>query len=305
MVNSSPAPIALFTYNRPRHTRQTVESLRNNERAPDSELFIFSDGWKGPADEGSVREVRDYLRTAGGFKKITIVERENNRGLADNIIDGVTRIVNDHGRVIVLEDDMITSPYFLGYMNEALDRYRDEKRVWHVSGWSYPIEPAGLPDAFLWRVMNCWGWGTWKDRWRYFERDPEGLIRRFTREQIKRFNLDGCHDFWAQARDNAEGRITTWAVFWYAVIFEHGGLCLNPARSLVRNIGYDGSGVHCGTANGGSRDDGREGRAVRDFPDVMRENAEAAERVKRMLASQRGGSFIKRRLCRLIWGRSV
>jgi glycosyltransferase involved in cell wall biosynthesis len=302
MTGPSPAAIVLFTYNRPRHTRQTIEALLKNEPASDSELFVFSDGPKDASDAENVQAVRNYIRTVRGFKKITIIERENNRGLADNIIDGVTRIVNSHGRVIVLEDDIITSPDFLRYMNEALDFYQDETRVWHISGWNYPIDTFGLPDAFLWRVMNCWGWATWQDRWRHFERDPNGLIRRFTKEQIKRFNLDDSHDFWAQVRANAEGRITTWAIFWYAVIFMNNGLCLNPTRSLVRNIGHDGSGVHCGDVEDNISDDRFKGRSVHELPGEMQENAEVVARVKKILAGKKGGAFITRLICKSIMG---
>jgi hypothetical protein len=131
-------------------------------------------------------------------------------------------------------------------MNEALEFYRDAPKVWHISGWNYPIDPEGLPDTFLWRVMNCWGWATWADRWQYFEREPEKLVREFSKEEIRRFNLDGAHNFWSQVKGNVEGRIRTWAIFWYARIFKNDGLCLNPSQSLVRNIGHDGSGEHCG-----------------------------------------------------------
>ena len=240
------APIALFVYNRPWHTRQTVEALLENELASSSMLFVFSDGPKGEQDAPAVQEVREYIKGITGFASIEIVERDANCGLTDNIIDGVTRIINEFGKIIVLEDDMVTSPYFLRFMNEALEFYKDETEVWHVSGWNYPIDPEGLPDTFLWRVMNCWGWATWADRWQYYERGPKKLVGEFSKDEIKRFNLDGAHNFWGQVQGNVEGRIRTWAIFWYATIFKNDGLCLNPSQSLVQNIGHDGSGSHCG-----------------------------------------------------------
>lgn len=240
------APIVLFVYNRPDHTRQTVEALQKNELASQSELFIYSDGAKNENDEAKVNEVREYISSIDGFKKITIIKREKNWGLANSIIDGVTKIVNEYGKIIVLEDDLVTSPYFLRFMNEALEFYEDEKRVWHVSGWNYPIETEGLGDVFMWRLMNCWGWATWADRWQHYEKDVDKIIHEFSKEDIKRFNLDGVENFWGQVIGNKEGKINTWAIFWYANIFKQNGLCLNPAQTFVGNIGHDASGAHCG-----------------------------------------------------------
>jgi hypothetical protein len=97
--------------------------------------------------------------------------------------------------------------------------------------------------------MNCWGWATWSDRWKHYERDPENLIRKFTKDEINRFNLGGAYNFWGQAKANANGSLKTWAIFWYATIFKNRGLCLNPTQSLVQNIGHDGSGTNCGQSN--------------------------------------------------------
>jgi len=167
-------------------------------------------------------------------------------GVADSIIDGVTTIVNQYGKVIVLEDDLVTSPYFLTFMNDALNFYQEEEKVWHVSGWNYPINSDGLDDAFLWRVMNCWGWGTWSDRWQHYERDVNSDMSAFSNSEIKKFNLDGVENFFAQMEANKQKKIKTWAVFWYACIFKNKGLCLNPVQTFVDNIGHDGSGVNCG-----------------------------------------------------------
>lgn len=240
------APIVLFAYNRPWHTQQTVEALLKNDLSSSSRLIVFSDGPINDQDAVTVQNVRKYVRTIGGFVSTEVIEREKNMGLADSIIAGVTQVINKYGRIIVLEDDMITSPHFLSFMNNALDFYKEEERVWHISGWNYPVNPEGLPSTFLWRVMNCWGWATWADKWNYFKRDPQNLVRVFSNDEITRFNLDGAHNFWNQIQDNINGRIKTWAIFWYAVIFKNDGLCLNPTQSLVRNIGHDGTGTHCG-----------------------------------------------------------
>lgn len=240
------APIVLFVYNRLDHTKQTLEALQKNELASESELFIYSDATKNEDVKPKVDAVREYIKTLDGFKNITIYEREKNWGLANSIIDGVTQIVNEYGKIIVLEDDLVTSPFFLKFMNEALEVYKDEEKVWHVSGWNYPIDTDGLDDVFLWRLMNCWGWATWKNKWQYFEKNIEKTILEFTPEDIKRFNIDDIENFWGQIISNKEGNINTWAIFWYASIFKKDGLCLNPTKSFVESIGNDDSGTHCG-----------------------------------------------------------
>jgi hypothetical protein len=240
------APIALFTYNRLWHTQQTVEALQKNKLASESELFIYSDDAKNDDARVSVDEVRKYIDNINGFKKVTVIKREKNWGLADSIIDGVTKIVNEYGKIIVLEDDLITSPYFLKFMNEALEFYKDEKKVWHISGWNYPIETSGLNNVFLWRLMNCWGWATWANRWEYYEKDVYKTMQEFSKDDIKRFNLDGVEDFFGQVTANYEKKINTWAIFWYVTIFKKNGLCLNPTQTFVENIGNDASGTNCG-----------------------------------------------------------
>lgn len=239
------APIALFVYNRPVHTRQTVEALLKNDLAGDSDLIIYSDAPKKLEAAEAVREVREYIRTITGFRSVSIVERDKNWGLANSIIDGVTTVVNKHGRIIVLEDDLVTSPYFLNFMNRALDYYASEPSVWHISGWNFPINPEGLPETFFSRAMYCWGWATWADRWKYFQKDPDRLMAEWDAVKINRFNLDGKCDFWVQVKQNALGALNTWGVFWYATIFEHNALCLNPAVAYVENIGLDLSGQNC------------------------------------------------------------
>ena len=243
-----PAPVVLAAYARPDHVRRTLEALAANHGAADTDVFVYCDGARGEQDREAVLATRTVIGNAAGFRSISIVERETNIGLAQNIILAVTEIVVDRGQVIVLEDDIVTSPGFLQFMNQALDQFRDRPEVWHISGWNYPIETSGLDDAFFLRVMNCWGWATWSDRWQHFQRAPEALVKAFSPSQRRAFNLDGAHDFFAQIESNVIGTKVTWAIFWYAAIFLRGGLCLNPARSLVQNIGFDGTGENCGIA---------------------------------------------------------
>lgn len=240
------APIILFVYNRPIHTKHTVQALQKNTLASQSEIFIYSDGAKNDNQTESVNAVRKYLKEIEGFKKITVIERHANLGLANSIIDGVTKVVNEFGKVIVLEDDIVTSPFFLKYMNEALLYYRNKPKVWHISGWSYPITSAQYTnDVFLWRMMNCWGWATWADRWSHFEKNVDKVINELDEDDIYKFNLDGTEAVYNQILWNKKGLVNTWAVFWYATIFRNNGLCVNPSISFVDNIGHDGSGVHC------------------------------------------------------------
>ncbi len=239
------APIVLFTYNRLDHTRQTVKALQNNVYAKESRLFIFSDAPKTETAVAAVQEVRNYLRTIAGFKEVRIIEREENWGLARNIMNGVTDIVNAYGKIIVLEDDIVTSTYFLKYMNDALEVYKHSPRVMNISAYVYPMKKTDLPETFFTRAGYCWGWGTWKGAWTAFERDPEKLMNEFTREDIYHFNFEGRTDFWQQVLDNRTGKLYTWAVFWDAAIFKNHGLTLVPRDSLVVNIGMDGTGEHC------------------------------------------------------------
>lgn len=239
------APIVMFTYNRPEHTKRTLQALLQNPLSKDSEITIYSDAPKTDQDSVGVREVREYLDTVSGFKSIQIIKQSENQGLSKSIINGVTRSVNQYGKSIVLEDDMLTSPYFLKYMNEALDFYEKEEKVMHVAGWGYPILGDGLDDGFLWRGMNCWGWATWNDRWAFFEKDIPALYRQVPLLRRYHFNLNGRRRYWAEVAANKSGLFDTWAVFWYATIYLRSGLCVNPTESLVQNIGLDGTGVNC------------------------------------------------------------
>jgi hypothetical protein len=239
------APILLFVYNRLAHTKKTINSLKKNHLASKSKIFIYSDGPKSKKDFEDVNKVRRYLKTVQGFKKITIIEKKNNLGLAKSIIKGVTEVVNKYGKIIALEDDLLTSRYFLNFMNSALEYYKDEKKIWHISGWNYPTRFKSDDGVYCYRLVNTWGWATWKNRWKHYEIKIEKTLNQFSKEEIKRFNLDGYNNnLWKQLLLNQKKKINTWAIFWYIVIFRNNGLCLNPTKSFVKNIGFDGSGVH-------------------------------------------------------------
>lgn len=240
------APIVLFVYNRPDHTRLCLEYLERNELAAESELYIFADGAR-PGNEEAVAAVRQVIARPWKFGQVTVVERPENRGLAANVIDGVTTLLERYDRVIVLEDDLVVSPYFLRFMNDALELYRDEPRVGHIQACDFTGDPS-LPDIFLIKFTGSWGWGTWRRAWRYFNPDGASLLRAF--EQDKRlsrtFDFNGKYRFTRMLRRQVEGKNNSWAIRWNASLFLNDILSLNVGRSLVRNIGFDGSGTHCG-----------------------------------------------------------
>ena len=243
------APIVLFVYNRLPHTVKTIESLQRNELSKDSILYIYSDAPKSKKDIQFVKRVREYIKNIKVFKSVIIIEQEENIGLANSIILGVTDVISKHGKIIVMEDDLVVSEYFLKFMNNSLNYYKYKKDVWHISGWNHPTLLETPKDVFFYRIMNCWGWATWNDRWENFEKNTEALIDRMSSKDIDRFNLDGYTNLWRQVKLNKSGHIDTWAIYWYATIFHHNGLCLNPINSYVQNIGHDGTGEHCSISN--------------------------------------------------------
>ena len=164
------APILLFTYNRPKHTIKTIESLKDNILAIHSNLFIYSDGPKSEEDRHLVNEVRKFIYNITGFKEVKIIKRDINFGLSKNIINGVTEMCNKYGKVIVLEDDLITSPYFLNFMNDGIDLYHNKHNVSSIHGYVYPTS-FNLPNNFFIKGADCWGWATWSSAWSHFEID--------------------------------------------------------------------------------------------------------------------------------------
>ncbi|MEY3678357.1 MAG: hypothetical protein RI924_498 [Bacteroidota bacterium] len=283
------APIALFVYNRPEHTRRTIKFLQQNQLASDSRLFIFSDGPKRPADQAKVNQVRELIRKVEGFKSLEIIERPQNMGLANSIISGVTQLVNEYGRIIVFEDDLITSPYTLQYFNEALLRYEQEERVMHIGAYMYPLASQSseeLPETFFYRAATSWGWATWARAWKHFNADVNDLMTQFSPEMKHQFSIESNMNFWKQIRELKWGRNNSWAIRWYASIFLKDGLTLNPAQSLVSNIGHDGTGVHSGINE--IYNVSIHPKPITFFPDVLEENKPAYEHIKQFLSKRKG-----------------
>ena len=238
------SPIALFSFKRPYHTSQSIKALAENKESINSDLFVFIDGPKSASQIHLLDYVENVALTyKNSFKTLSIIRSDINLGVARSQRSGVTKILKDYESVIVLEDDIIVSPYFLNYINRSLDLYKNNEKIWHINGFCYPIE-YNLQECFFSR------WGTWRDRWFKFindplYHDPYYLKAIYSNKMKSQFNLSSKINFyWSQIELNLDGKVT-WAIFWYSYIFLNKGLCLTPNISFTKNIGHDGSGVHC------------------------------------------------------------
>jgi len=241
------APICMFVYNRPYHTQQVINSLKKNHHADESELYIYSDHAKSREHESKVNEVRDFIKQISGFKMVYIIERQVNFGLRRNITDGVSAILAQKGKIIVLEDDLIVSPHFLSYMNSALQIYENENKVMHIAAHIPPLNMDKDFTSFFFNVTTCWGWATWERAWKHYNNDSKYLFQTLRKKgKSYYFDVDGSYPYMEHLEKNVHGMLNTWAVRWYASVTLSDGLCLHPASSLVSNIGLDGSGENCG-----------------------------------------------------------
>jgi hypothetical protein len=280
------APVALFIYRRPEHTRRTLTALSACTELASSPLYVFCDGAKAPDAVTSVREARAVARQLAP-KSAIFVEHERNQGLARSIIAGTTELTERFGKVIVVEDDLEVAPSFLRFMNAGLERYARDEEVMQVSGYQFPLDPPLSERSLFLGFPTSWGWATWARAWRHFDAsasqhralddDPE--LRR-------RFDLDGSYPYYAMLQRQLRGKIDSWAIRWHLSVFMRRGLVLYPGRSLVRNTGFDGSGTH-GARGTGFADRSVSDRADEDwqFPPVALDHA-AQTRVYSFLASQ-------------------
>lgn len=292
------APVILFTYNRPDHTKRTIEALAANELAEETELYVFSDAAKKEADRHKVQEIRDYVETVTGFGQVHLTARTENYGLAKNVIEGVTEIVNRYGKVIVLEDDLVTNPYFLRFMNDGLECYREEKRVTGVTGYSFLDDSTDYEkESYLCGLTGTsWSWGTWADRWAAFDKDAKGWERlKEDAAYRKRFNYDNTYNFYRILKmQQQDAKTNSWAIRWYYTTFLQDGLILAPTHSLVGNDGWDGSGVHCGGEAPTALHALKTERAITEFPSEIAELPEVRKRLKRELRKISEPSLLKR-----------
>jgi hypothetical protein len=240
-----PAPIALFVYNRPIHARRTIEALAANPEAHQSDLYVFSDGPKNDQSVQQVDEVRRLMETVTGFRRVEIVRRPRNLGLSASIVGGVGALCNEFGRAIVVEDDLLVSPTFLAFMNDALARYADSLDVMQVSGYMFPVAASRSDEAVFLPLISCWGWATWKRAWDLYDPDMRAFADlEQDRALRRRFDLDGAYGYFDMLRRQRAGAIDSWGVRWLLSVFMRDGLVLYPPRTMVDNIGFDGSGTH-------------------------------------------------------------
>jgi hypothetical protein len=247
------APIIIFVYNRPTHTRQTLEALAKNDLAGQSHLFIYADGPKDDCDNemlSRILETREIIRSKNWCKEVNILEAKDNKGLAVSIVSGITEVVNRFGKVIVLEDDIVTSTGFLNFMNLGLEYYENEDRVMDISGYSFPVKNYKLPDIFFLQMASSWGWATWSRAWKYFTDDTRLIYDSLlTENKMDSFLKIGGENYKNQLMENLSGTIHTWAIKWQAALTLQNGLSLQPGKSLVNNIGFDGTGTHYKTVD--------------------------------------------------------
>ncbi len=240
-----PAPVAVFAYNRPGHLRQTLEALAANELARESEVIIYCDGPKPGADRSAVDATRAVARAATGFATVAVHEHTQNRGLSGNIIAGVTEVIARYGRAIVLEDDLVTSPHFLRYMNDGLAMYRDNPQVASIHGWCFRHAVPNPPETFFLRGADCLGWATWKRAWNMFEPDADKLLFQLRAQKLEyEFNAFGNYDYMGLLEKQVRREVSSWAVRWYASMFLQRMHTLYPGVSLVSHKGGDGSGTN-------------------------------------------------------------
>ena len=246
------APVVVFVYKRLQHTKKTIQSLIDNTLAKETDVYIFCDGYKGETDKKAVLEVRDSvnsLKRVNPFKKLEVIEASNNKGLANSVIDGTTKIIKEYGKVISVEDDLLLSRYFLEYMNKALDIYENDKHIWSIGSHSavLPFMKKYDYDVFFCHRASSWGWGTWLDRWETVDWSVQDYDKfKMNIRERKRFNMGG--DDMASLLDRQMcGLKDSWAIRWCYAQYKQRTYCVRPIEPVIVNIGQDGSGTHCTT----------------------------------------------------------
>ena len=239
------ATVLLFTYDRLDHTTKTISALQGNVLAKETDLIIFSDGFKGENDQERVLELRKHLKTIDGFKSVYVRMAESNKGLAKSIVDGVNSVLNDYSKVIVLEDDLITTPDFLTYMNDGLDWYSDDNRIWSISGYTPELGLNDLKeDVYLSLRASSWGWATWKNRWDLIDWDIKDFEKINSNKYIQEEFNRGGGDLFISLKKQIKFGGNSWAIKWVYNQFINGTYTVYPKHSKIENIGMDNSGIH-------------------------------------------------------------
>lgn len=239
------APIALFIYKRPEHARQTISSLQACGGYAESPIFVFADGPAHPRDRLAVQETRAVARTLLG-DRATFLERETNLGVDRSVVSGVTELCDRYDKVIVVEDDLVVSPLFLRFLNDGLGRYEEDPRVMQVAGHMFDVpQLRRQSEALFLPLTTSWGWATWKRAWDQFDATADGWQAHLADDQVRRrFDLDGNVAYSTMLAHQMRRDVGAWDIRWYYTVFSRGGLALFPPRTLVINVGFDGSGTH-------------------------------------------------------------
>ncbi len=246
MYEPGKTPLAVFTYNRPQYTKSVLESISKCFRLDECTIYVFCDGPKSSDQE---RKVSESIKVVKSFEKglnLKIIIRDRNFGLAESIVDGVTILCSQYGRVIVIEDDLLVSPSFIDFMLQGLDHYQDETRVFQIVGFMFPIETIFKTDAVLMPFTSSWGWATWERAWKFFDWNATGYEKLLSDKALKRkFDLNDSYPYYNMLIDRMNGKNSSWAILWWYSVFKEQGLALHPKKSLVYVGGFDGTGTHC------------------------------------------------------------
>jgi GR25 family glycosyltransferase involved in LPS biosynthesis len=240
------APVVLFTYQRLDTLQQTVEALKLNYLAAESDLYIYSDAAAGVDDQEAIDDVRTYIKAISGFKTITIYESESNKGLATSIIDGVSQVLEVHETVIVLEDDLVSTNNFLDFMNQSLIKFEKEKTVFSISGFSFNlrIEDKYLYDSYFLNRGWSWGWATWRDRWDKIDWEIKDYNEFIKDRQAQKMFSEGGSDLNGMLKKQMTKNLDSWAIRWFYNQFKFGGLTVYPVQSKILNEGFGINATH-------------------------------------------------------------
>ena len=238
------SPIALFVYNRLTHTKKVINSLKKNKETKNTEIFIFSDGPRSNADKNEIIKLRKFILSVTFFKKIYLITRKKNIGLSKNIISGLDYVLKKKKTVIVLEDDLVVSPNFLKFMNTYLEQFEKKIEVCSICAYNYPIDIN--EKIYFLRGSHCWGWATWRRYWFLFEKNPKKILKQLKKRNLNfSFNMNNHYPYTKMLEDNILKKNDSWAVRWHASMFLNNYFTLYPQKSMVKNIGFDGTGEHC------------------------------------------------------------
>ena len=249
MNNSELSPITIFGYDRPNHLNNLLESLSKNAESKNSIVYFYIDGLNKNTNKSNYDKTVEVANKDWPFKEKQIIIRDKNFGCRDNIISGITEVLDKHEKIIVIEDDLVVSPYFLHYMNNCLNLYEKNKNIWHINGWSHPKSFFPKSGTAVSYIMSPWGWGTWGDRWKIFiegNYHKENYISKRSESEIKKFNISNLYDFENIIVKHQKNEGSIWDAYWYQGMFLNKGLSIFPTRSHIQNFGFDGTGLHCG-----------------------------------------------------------